>query len=221
MIISSISFKGGVGKSTCATNIATCLARKGYNVCLVDADDVTKSAMKWAGRRDAKEHKPRIQTVGVYEPKGFIQAVKGQYEHYDALVIDSPPSDKPVSSKIILASSMVVIPVAPKGAVDLWIVEEFLKRFEEIQDSMGSTIPAFFLMNQFKPALNLHRAFEENLKKYAEAYDIGMLKARFHDRVAYGECIGKGLGVVEYDNIQAKKEVTAVVDELLAAYQEL
>jgi len=86
---------------------------------------------------------------------------------------------------------------------------------------MGSSIPAYFLLNQYKPALNLHRAFEDNLRKYADAYGVGMLEARFHDRVAYGECIGKGLGVVEYDNPSAKKEVTAAVNELLAVYQEL
>lgn len=221
VIISSLSFKGGVGKSTFATNIAVAFAKKGYKVCLIDADDVTKSAMKWASRRDAKGHEPRVQTVGVYEPKGFIQAVRGQYENYDVLVIDSPPSDKPVSSKIILSSSMVVIPVASKGAVDLWIVEDFLQRFEQIQDSVGTKIPAYFLLNQYKPGLNLHRAFEENLAKYSEAYEVGVLTAKFHERVAYGECIGKGLGVVEYDNKLAKNEVNFAMEELLTIGKEL
>lgn len=221
MIISSLSFKGGVGKSTFATNIAVAFAHKGYKVCLVDADDVTKSAMKWASRRDAKGHEPRVQTVGVYEPKGFIQAVKGQYENYDVLIIDSPPSDKPVSSKIILASSLVVVPVASKGAVDLWIVEDFLQRFEQIQDSVGVSIPAYFLLNQYKPGLNLHRAFEENLSKYGDAYGVEVLASKFHERVAYGECIGKGLGVVEYENKFAKNEVNFAMEEILAISQKL
>jgi len=221
VIISCISFKGGVGKSTSSINFSVALAKMGYKVCLVDADDTTKSSMKWAGRRDAKEHTPRIQTVGIYEPKGFIQNVKGQYENYDALIIDSPPTDKPVSSKIILASSIVIIPVVPKGAVDLWIVEDFLKRYEELQDSTGTTIPAFFLINQYKPGLNLHSAFESSLAKYAEAYGVGILKSKFHDRVAYGECVGKGIGVVEYINQNAKAEVQAAVKEILTAYNKL
>lgn len=218
MILSCISFKGGVGKSTSSINFSVALAHLGYKVCLVDADDTTKSSMKWAGRRDAKERTPRIQTVGIYEPKGFIQNVKGQYENYDALIIDSPPTDKPVSSKIILASSIVIIPVAPRGAVDLWIVEDFLKRYEELQDSIGVAIPAYFLINQYKPGLNLHSAFEVNLEKYAEAYGVGILKYRFHDRVAYGECVGKGMGVVEYSNPQAKIEVQNATNEILRIY---
>ena len=49
MIITIANRKGGVGKTTLATNLAVALSKKGSLV-LVDADD-QQSALKWSKRR--------------------------------------------------------------------------------------------------------------------------------------------------------------------------
>ncbi len=50
MILSSISYKGGVGKSTISQNLAVLFAKQKYRVCIVDADESGSSSetrIKW------------------------------------------------------------------------------------------------------------------------------------------------------------------------------
>ena len=46
MVISFISYKGGVGKTTCSENVAVCFAHAGRSVCIVDADD-SANTVSW------------------------------------------------------------------------------------------------------------------------------------------------------------------------------
>ena len=53
MVISFISYKGGVGKTTMSENVAVCFAHAGRSVCIVDADDSANS-ISWVARRDTE-----------------------------------------------------------------------------------------------------------------------------------------------------------------------
>jgi chromosome partitioning protein len=66
MIVCIANQKGGVGKTTLATNLAVVLSNKG-SVVLVDADD-QQSAVKWNNRRtenkiDTEHHKGDLKKV--------------------------------------------------------------------------------------------------------------------------------------------------------------
>ena len=53
MIISLVNQKGGVGKTTIAVNLASCLSEKGYRLLLVDADPLAPAGV--ARRRRVEE----------------------------------------------------------------------------------------------------------------------------------------------------------------------
>ena len=62
MIVTVSNQKGGVGKTTVAVNLASCFARDGKDVLLVDADE-QGSALDWKSERP--QDVPPVQTVGL------------------------------------------------------------------------------------------------------------------------------------------------------------
>ena len=62
MIIASISYKGGVGKSTVARNLAVFIAEQGQKVCIIDADE-TMATTEWFADRQENEDTKKEDTV--------------------------------------------------------------------------------------------------------------------------------------------------------------
>jgi len=60
MIITIISFKGGVGKSTISQNLAVAMAHKGKDVCILDADP-NESTTAWHRRITTRSSLPTRQ----------------------------------------------------------------------------------------------------------------------------------------------------------------
>lgn len=220
MIISSISYKGGVGKSTFAQNLAVVLAHIGYKVCLIDADK-TLATTSWSGKRLEKEINPAVQVVELTEPKSIVGNVKLLYKDYDVIIIDSPPALSPMASKILFVSHLVVIPVTPTGGSDLWVTEKMVHRYLDIAEQMERPLPAYFLINRFESNVRLHKSYLRVLDKYEEEYGVKILESKLGSRVAYGEANARGIGVVEYDNKKAKKEVNALVKEIIEIYENI
>ena len=61
----------------------------------------------------------------------------------------------------------------------------------------------------------MHKAYLEALEAYQEQYQVGRLQTIIHKRSAYGEANANGLGVVEYENQKAKKEIKNFVKEIM------
>jgi len=133
MIIASISYKGGVGKSTVARNMAVFIAEQGQKVCIVDADETAATTEWFADRQDNSDtNKSFIQVIQMIDPKAIIPSVKGLYKDYDVIIIDAPPSINPIASKIMLLAHLIIVPVAPKGKQDYTVTAKFIDRYQEI-----------------------------------------------------------------------------------------
>jgi chromosome partitioning protein len=218
MIISSVSYKGGVGKSTIAQNLAVAFAKDGYKVILIDADE-SAATSKWAGTRAENEIDPFIQVVPKLDPRDLIPSVKRLYEDNDIIIIDGPPSLFPIVSKILLVSHIILVPVTPKGGSDIWVTQDFLSRYEEVKQSSEQVGEAFFVLNMFKDNFNLHRAFAEALEENQKEFGVRKLEAILKERVAFGEANSQGLSVVEYTDPKAKAELKTLYEEIVGIYQ--
>ncbi|MFK7807734.1 MAG: AAA family ATPase [Saprospiraceae bacterium] len=213
MILSSLSYKGGVGKTTVAQNIAVCLAHSGYKVCILDAD-TSQNSQSWLGRRS--DELPNIPVYGNTDPQAIMQNIKALYDDYEVIIIDSPPALSKIASKIILASHLLLIPITPTGGSDIWTTEQLLEHFDLIRDQKGSPIPAAFVVNRFRSNVKMHQAYLEALAEFKETYDVGTMNSKLADRSAYGEANLQGMGVYEYSNPQAKQEVVNLCNEIIA-----
>src|ERR1700752_2404687 len=74
--------KGGCGKSTLATNVATWFAGEGYKVALADYDP-QRTSLDWLSTRPADL--PKIAGVPAYE-----EGLRGAPRDTEVLVIDAP-----------------------------------------------------------------------------------------------------------------------------------
>lgn len=218
MIISSVSYKGGVGKSTIAQNLAVQFAKNSYKVVLIDSDESAASS-KWAANRAENEIEPFIQVIPKLDPRDLIPSVKRLYEDNDIILIDGPPSLFPIVSKILMVSHVILVPVTPKGGSDIWVTQDFLARYEEVKQSIGQVGQAFFILNMYKDNVNLHRAFAEALEENQGEFGVKKLNAVLRERVAFGEANSQGLSVVEYTDEKAKAELEALYQEVVSIYQ--
>ncbi|MEO1516889.1 MAG: ParA family protein [Bacteroidota bacterium] len=208
MILSCISYKGGVGKSTLSQNLAVCLAHAGEKVCIIDADESQNTAY-WQDARS--EELPTVQVVKLVNDKTIAIEASKLYKTYDYLIIDSPPSQSVIADKIIMLSHMVLVPVTPKGSSEINTAEQFLLQVQNLEVLKEKKIPTFFVINEFDSRPILHKQFVERFKEFTAP----PLHTMIHQRVAYGEANLLGKGVLEHSDAKARKEVIQLYNEIM------
>jgi len=210
MIISITSLKGGVGKSTISQNLAVCFAHMGYKVAIVDTD-TNASSVHWSGIRD--EELPEITVMGITDAAALRKNIKQLHKDYDLIIIDGTPSLSKLVSTIIVLGDIVLIPVRPSG-LDIWATEKFIEKYEQAK-ALKEEVEAYFVLNEYNPRVSLNQSIKEALAEL----EIETLKSSLRHRIAYEEVVVMGMGAYEYKDAKAKKEVTALANEILKLIQ--
>ncbi len=208
MVIAVTNLKGGVGKTTIATNLAVCFAHRGKKVCIVDTDLSQKSSMDWSGSRD--EAMAKVSVFGITE-KQLNKEVESLRKDFDIVIIDGTPQLAELASRTILASDIVLIPLSP-SIYDFRAFESFLEKYEQVRsvkESIGK-IEAFVVVNRVNESANVSREIQDALQEYS----LKTLQTRIANRVAYIDSATQGLGVFEYKDKKAKDEITRLTDEV-------
>ena len=104
------SQKGGCGKSTIATNIASALAVKGKDVMLIDADKQGSSS-NWF--YDRSENKELAQVHSVQKFDDVRASIIDLDKRYDLVVIDASGRDSVELRTAMLVADILVMPVRP------------------------------------------------------------------------------------------------------------
>ena len=217
MIISVMNLKGGVGKTTLATNLATCFAHAGYKVCIGDIDNSQLNSKKWKTQRG--DTTPEIQVFGVSgyksqtgfspeEGKELAHTVKSLSKDYEIVILDGAPVFEELATWMILISDIVICPIQT-SALDVWTMRNIKQKIDQLA-IMGSAKEVFVLLNFYSNQRRLDRDIEQALT------DLGMriFKSRLSNRVAYKEAIIDGLGVVETKDRKAAEEMQALFEEI-------
>ena len=207
MVIGITNLKGGVGKSTISQNLAVSLAHKGYKVCVLDTDLGQRSSMKWAAQRG--EDVPSIPVLGT-EADNVIKDAKEQENYYDFVLIDGSPQLELAQVKTLTVSDIVIVPVSP-SALDIWSMQQFMAKYEQVKAVKGDSIQGLILLNKFSGRMRLDREVTEAL----DSLGLKVMTTKLADRVVYREAPINGLGVLEMKNDKAKKEVTQLANEIL------
>jgi len=125
--------KGGVGKSTLATNIAGYLANRGHAVMLGDVDR-QQSARLWLSLRP-----PAAATISTWEAQGDGSVVRPPKGTTHA-VLDSPAGLHGWRFKDVLAlADKVIVPLQP-SIFDIYATRDFLDRLKESRNAAKTQI---------------------------------------------------------------------------------
>jgi chromosome partitioning protein len=208
LTIAVSSLKGGVGKSTIALNLATCLHRAGHRALVIDTDP-QGTCRTWAAKAaDSEQDGPPVVAM---DSKSLRRDLERVSHGFGVAVIDCPPRMGAETRAAMLASDLVVMPVIP-GAADVWALQETIAVLEEARQ----------FRDELRAVIVLNRADRTTLAKLAmqalEDLDVRVLDATLRNRVAYGEATLAGLGVVDYaPDSDAAFEVRRFAKAVLAA----
>jgi chromosome partitioning protein len=204
-VLALLNQKGGVGKTTLATNIATALAQAGKKVLFIDADQ-QGSALDWSA---ARKGEPLFPVVGL--PKDTLhREMAALAAPYDWVVIDGPPRVYNVAKSAIAASDIVVIPVQP-SPYDVWAAKEIVDLISEVR-IIKASLKAAFAVNRKIVGTAIGRDVSEALASYS----IPVLAAATSQRVSFAETAAAGQTVLETDpGSVAAQEIKALVAELM------
>ena len=207
-IISVLNEKGGTGKSTVATNLATALHRQGKRVVLLDCDP-QGTARDW---RDASPEGANLPPVlGVDRPQLLASSLNGISA--EIAIIDSPAKAEAMSAAIVRASHVALLVIQPSGA-DLWASGAAVKLIQAKRD-IGGEIDAAFLVNRTSGSTKLSKLVQSGEWNTYEGID--KLESTIGNRAVFATAMTDGLSVLDYGDAKAKEELHAVIQELKEA----
>lgn len=207
MKIAITSLKGGVGKTTIATNLAVSFAQKGQSVCIIDTDSEQESSIIWSEQRPDTLAGVTVLRVG---EKNLIREVNQHAKNYDVIILDGSPQLSELANATMLASDIVIVPISP-SAFDFWSLDKFLSRFRQAQQ-MKEDLELYILLNKFNETQNIGKELSESLR--TEFPDIRRLNSTIAERVAYKETSSQGMSVTEYKDKKAKEEIENLREEI-------
>ena len=205
MIIGILNRKGGVGKTSLSTNLASALSLSGNRILLVDADP-QESALDWQASREGETLFP---VVGMAKPT-LHKDIPELARNYDHILIDGPPGINDVTRSAMMACDLVVIPVQP-SPYDVWAADETMKLLTEITIYNDSLKGLFVINRKIK-----NTALGRDVASALGDYPLTVAQTAITQRVVFAESAASGLSVLELaPEGPASKELNALAKEIL------
>jgi chromosome partitioning protein len=207
MILLIAAEKGGVGKSTLATNLAVHLARQGVDIVLLDTDGQATAA-RFVERRDEVGITPAVPCV---QRTGEIAStLRDLARRYQVVVVDAGGRDSREMRSAMAVANLLLVPTKPSQA-DL---ETFPKVNELIGLARGLNpeLKAVAVLS-IAPSNPVIREVEDARELLAQFDQLELADTIIRDRKVYRDALLAGKGVTELDNSQARAEIQLLAQE--------
>lgn len=185
--------KGGSGKSTIATNLASYYAVWGVQTALVDLDP-QMSSLEWL--RNRPKSSPSIQ--GLNGLKGYIYPERGTQR----IIYDAPArSDTNKIVKLVKMTDAVIIPVLP-SMIDMRVVAKFVIDLKNKYSDANKDVRIGLVANRVNRGYRSYKALEEFLGK------LGIpVVASLRDSQNYIKAADTGVGLFEMPTGDVKRDI--------------
>ena len=190
--------KGGCGKTTLATNLASHLAAQGKAVTLLDLDPL-QSATSWlhqrekSGRRDIHGLSLKLDAHTTY---GRLTETITHAREY--LVIDSPAGlDGPVLDHVMRLTQVVIVPVLP-SPIDIRAATRFLQAVMLTPSYRRRPRRLAVIANRTRARTRMYSQLRQFLSSLKIPYLVTLRDTQF-----YVQAAGEGIGVSDLDDPRA------------------
>jgi chromosome partitioning protein len=212
MILSLVSQKGGVGKSTLAISIAWELLARKRRVLIVDADPQQTATVAVEVAKEQGHAAPSVVAMGkeMYRDDQLPAIARG----FDDVVIDTPGKLGEIQKAALMVADFALIPVG-QSAADVWTLGSTVELLEQAK-AFHRHLKAAVVLTRRKPRTAIGKHAREPLQESG----LPALRGETTDRMAWQECVGAGLGVAQYaPRDAAAEELRAILDEVLELTQ--
>jgi len=176
--------KGGCGKSTLATNIASYFANEGAAVALADYDP-QRSGLDWLDRRP--DNRPSIAAVA-----GFEDGLRHAPRNADIMVIDAPARTHNAELvDLVKHAETIVVPVLP-STIDIQASDRFIKELKNVAKIQRKDAKIGVVANRVREYTLIFEELDEYLTAARVPYIAALREAQNYVR-AYT----RGLGIFE------------------------
>lgn len=211
LIITLAHQKGGVGKSTLATNLRGYFAGGGYKAALVDIDpqgSLSKLVRTFA-TQEGREPEHIIDRGGF---KNYTELLK-LLEPYDIAIIDTPPYLSKELEDVFAITNMVLVP-CKASPLDFLAIGDTLDLIRRTKAKRKELIAAVVLTMTITGT-----DFTTNIRRELEKTEFPVLKTEIGNRVAYMRSLLRSNTVLGEDNPKAREEIESLGKELISLLQ--
>lgn len=176
--------KGGCGKSTLATNLASYYADAGYGVALADYDP-QRSSLDWLERRP--DDRAEIVPLASFE-----DGLKHLPRSMDMVIIDAPArSHGKELTELVRHAETIIVPVLP-STIDIQASDRFIKELQSVGKVARKQAKIGVVANRVREYTLIFEELDEYLTKLRVPYVASLREAQNYVR-AYT----RGLGIYE------------------------
>ena len=195
-----INSKGGCGKTTIATNVASYFAAQNAKAAIMDYDP-QGSSLNWLRTRSSQV--PRIHGANAAPQRGtLIRSLQMSVpSDTDVLIIDAPAGAKGILlQEIVRKAEFVIVPVAP-SSIDVHATADFVKDLLLVGRVRARNTKVAVVANRVRNSMPVY----EPLERFLRSLSLPFL-SRLSDSDHYIQAAEKGLGVFEMDASMAEAE---------------
>jgi chromosome partitioning protein len=197
-----INSKGGSGKTTLTTNLASYYASKKLKTALMDYDP-QGSSMQWLKARPDQAEK--IHGANAAPPRGATIQRSSQVwipADTEVMIIDAPAGVKGLLlQELVRRTNFIIIPVAP-SPIDIHSTADFVKELFLFGGARTSKAKIAVVANRVRSSSSSVYA---SLERFLNSLKLPFL-TNIRDSEVYLDAAAKGLGVFEMDEAATAME---------------
>jgi chromosome partitioning protein len=196
-----INAKGGSGKTTIATNLASLYAAHGYKTTLYDHDPQGSSS-SWLQRRP--DNMPEIHGISAHPRQGSASVTQSWRMRMPVdtqrVIVDTPAGVRPHEAVSYLRGVDTILVPVLASIIDVEASLLFVNDLQKVARANGITAQMVVVANRVKP--------RSPMSNMGELFaDMGVpVVARLMDSVGYLKCAERGIGMHDLPSQRARSE---------------